>query len=173
MQQLARYQEEPDRTVREATWRLGAERWLQDEGRLDELYVKMVQLRHQVAQNAGCQDFREYMFRAMERFDYTPEDCLRFHEAIEQVCVPAVQQLAAERRRKLGLETLRPWDMTVDPEGRPPLRPFETDEQLAGGCSRIFHTGRAGAWAGSSTRSGRGSRSIWGAGRARRPAATR
>jgi oligoendopeptidase F len=138
LQQMARYLEEPDRKVREETWRLGANRFRQDAAALDELYVKMVGLRHQIARNAGCADFREYAFRAMERFDYTPADCLAFHDAVEQVCVPAVQQLADERKRKLGLTTLRPWDMAVDPENRPPLRPFKTDEELAAGCHRIF-----------------------------------
>jgi len=139
LQQLARYQEEPDRTVREETWRLGAERFLQDSAKLDELYVKMVGLRHQIARNAGCQDFREYSFRAMERFDYTPVDCLAFHDAIEKVCVPAVRKMADRRKQKLGLATLRPWDMGVDPDNKPPLRPFKTDDELSGGCSKSFH----------------------------------
>lgn len=138
LQQLARYLEEPDRKVREDTWRLGADRFLNDATKLDELYVKMVTIRHKIALNAGCRDFREYMFRAMERFDYTPQDCLAFHDAIEQVVVPAAQKLAEERKRKLKLKALRPWDIAVDPDNRPPLRPFETDEQLAAGCSRIF-----------------------------------
>jgi len=139
LQQLGRYLEEPDRQVREETYRLGADRFLQDAEALDGLYDEMVKLRDRMARNADCQDYREFAFRAMERFDYTPEDCLRFHDAIEQVVSPAAQQLAEQRRRKLGVDTLRPWDMQVDPEHRPPLRPFETDEQLKQGCSGIFH----------------------------------
>lgn len=139
LQQLGRYLEEPDRHVREETWRLGADRFLRDAEALDRLFEKMVAIRHRVAQNAGCQDFREYAFRAYERFDYTPADCLAFHDAIERVCVPAARELARRRQEKLDIATLRPWDMAVDPEGRPPLRPFETDEQLSDGSSRIFH----------------------------------
>lgn len=139
MQQIARHLEEPDRAVREEAWRLMVERYLKDAEALDKLYEKMVALRHKIALNAGCKDYREYAFRGMERFDYTPADCLAFHDAIEAVVVPAVKELAGRRKRKLGVESLRPWDMAVDPEGRPPLRPFETDEQLAAGCSGIFH----------------------------------
>ena len=98
LQQMARYQEEPDREVRDTSWRLGADRFLRDADALDELYVKMVALRHQIAKNAACADFREYAFRALERFDYTPTDCLNFHAAIEQVCVPAVRNMAEQRR---------------------------------------------------------------------------
>jgi len=140
LQQMARHQEEPDRAVREETWRLASDRFLQDAEGLDEVYDQMVALRNRVARNADCRDFREYAFKAYERFDYGPEDCRAFHDAIEQVVVPAVGRLADERKGKLGLEALRPWDLAVDPENRPPLRPFETDQQLADGCSRVFHS---------------------------------
>ena len=139
LQQLARYQEEPARKVREETWRLGADRYLQDAAALDELYDDMVKLRHKMALNADCADYREFAFKAMERFDYKPEDCLAFHDAIENVVCPAVRRLANLRKQKLGIESLRPWDMRVDPDNRPPLRPFETTDRLIEGCGRIFH----------------------------------
>ncbi len=139
LQQMGRYLEEPDRGVREKAWRLTAERYLQDSQRLDDLYLRMATLRHRIARNARCRDYREYMFRRYERFDYSPDDCLKFHEAIEKVVVPAVHELTTHRRRKLGLRTLRPWDTLVDPDSRPALRPFETPEELMAGSSRIFH----------------------------------
>ncbi|MBU0640694.1 MAG: M3 family oligoendopeptidase [Planctomycetes bacterium] len=139
LQQMGRYLEEPDRQVREGAWRLMGDCFLAEADPLDQLYEQMVKLRHQVALNAGCSDYREYAFKGYERFDYTPEDCLAFHEAIEQVVTPAATKLTIERQSRLGLDTLRPWDLAVDPENRAPLRPFETDEQLADGCHRIFH----------------------------------
>jgi len=138
LQKLELFADVPDRRVREETFRLASERFLQEAARLDELYEQMVRLRDRIARNADCRDYREYAFKAMERFDYTPDDCLRFHEAIEAVVLPAARRLADERRRKLGVATLRPWDLSVDPEGRPPLRPFQTVAQLQDGCSRIF-----------------------------------
>ncbi|MFH1745523.1 MAG: M3 family oligoendopeptidase [Planctomycetota bacterium] len=139
LQQMARYLEEPDRQVRETTWRMTAERFHEDTRRLNELYEKMVALRHRIAVNADCSDYRAYMFKALERFDYTPDDCLEFHDTIEQVVVPAARELHARRQKQLGLDTLRPWDFSVDPQGRPPLRPFETEAQLVDGCGQIFH----------------------------------
>ncbi|RMF76883.1 MAG: M3 family oligoendopeptidase [Planctomycetota bacterium] len=138
LQQLAPYLEEADRSVREETYRLAADRYLADADKLDDLYVKMVAVRDKIARNADCKDFREFAFRAKERFDYTPQDCLEFHAAIEAVVVPAVEKLAAARREKLGLPSLRPWDLNVDPDGRPPLRPFKTEDELIDGCGRIF-----------------------------------
>ncbi len=139
LQQLARYLEEPDRAVREKTWRLAAQRFHDDAPQLDEIYVEMVALRDRMARNAACADYRDYAFKGYQRFDYTPQDCLAFHDSIEKVVVPAVAQLLAERRKKLGLSTLRPWDVAVDPDSRPPLRPFKTDDELIDGCAQIFH----------------------------------
>lgn len=139
LQQLGRFLEEPDRPVREETWRLGSDRFLQDCEKLDEIYDSMIERRDRIAGNAGCSGFAEYMFKAYERFDYSPDDCHAFRDAIEQVVVPAAGELARRRKAKLGLETLRPWDLAVDPDNRPPLRPFETPDELTAGCSRIFH----------------------------------
>ncbi len=139
LQQMAMYLEEPDRAVREQVWRLITGRYLQDQEPLDELYVKMVNLRHQIARNAGFDNYRDFMFKVRERFDYTPDDCLRFHDAIEAVVLPAVKQLHTQRCAKLGIEKLRPWDTEVDPDHLPPLRPFKTGDELSAGCSKIFH----------------------------------
>jgi oligoendopeptidase F len=138
LQQLVRCLEETDRAVREETYRLGAERFLADAERIDALYERMVSVRHQMARNADCADYREYAFKAKERFDYSPDDCLAFHDAIEAVCVPAARKLNAQRRQKLGLEALRPWDTECDPDRREPLRPFGRVEELIEGCGHIF-----------------------------------
>lgn len=137
--QAERYLEEPDRQIREEVWRLVSDRFLADAEKLDQLYDQMVHLRDHIARNAGCADYREYAFKAKERFDYTPDDCLAFHDAIEAVVVPAVGQLYARRKAKLGLESLRPWDLAVDPDNKPPLRPFETESDLIAKASRVLH----------------------------------
>ncbi|MBM3469374.1 MAG: M3 family oligoendopeptidase [Armatimonadetes bacterium] len=138
LQQMARYLEETDRSVRQEAWELVARRRLEDRDRLEDLFDQLLALRVQIAQNAGCADYREFAFRQRERFDYTPADCLRFHEAVEETVLPLVRRLRSERRQTLGLAALRPWDLEVDPLGRPPLRPFETSEQLTSGVEQIF-----------------------------------
>ncbi len=138
LQQMARYLEETDRSVRQEAWELVARRRLADRDRLEDLFDQLLALRVQIAQNAGCADYREFAFRQRERFDYTPEDCLLFHEAVEATVLPLVRRLRSERRQTLGLAELRPWDLEVDPLGRPPLRPFENSEQLTSGVEQIF-----------------------------------
>lgn len=139
LQQMSRYLKEPNRPVRRETWELVAGRRLQARAEIDDIYDQMIALRNRIGANAGFPSFREYQFRAYERFDYTPADCLTFHEAIEKVVVPAYRASQRNRRRKLGVDTLRPWDLSVDPAGRPPLKPFTTIDELCTGCSKIFH----------------------------------
>ena len=138
LQQMARYLEENDRSRRQAAWEGVAARRYQDRDAIDALYDEMVALRHRIAGNAGFANYRDYMFRALERFDYTPADCERFHATVEAVVVPVVRRLQDERRRAMGLDRLRPWDTAVDPLGRPPLRPFSSAAELVEKCDAIF-----------------------------------
>jgi oligoendopeptidase F len=128
----------PDRTVREQAWRAIQARRLLDSEPLDKLFTSLIGLRHQVAVNAGFTNFRDYMFAALGRFDYTPQDTLDFHQAIRETVVPLIDDLDLERRQDLGLAELRPWDLDVDPSGKTPLRPFETGEELLEKTVTVF-----------------------------------
>jgi oligoendopeptidase F len=128
LQQLATFQEQTDRDLRRETWQLAVDRRLQDREALDDVFDKLLDLRRRIAENAGFDSFRSYIWKSMKRFDYAPEDCHAFGDAVESLCVPMVEQLDCDRRRDLGVDTLRPWDLSVDPLGRPPLHPFDPDE---------------------------------------------
>jgi oligoendopeptidase F len=137
LQQMAKFYEETDRPVREEAWRLADTRAMRDSGQLDDIYGEMVHLRHRIARNAGFDNFRDYVFVKKDRFDYTPSDCLRFHEAVEESFVPLSREIDKERKEKLGLDRLMPWDLRVDPEGRPPLSPFEDAAGLVRGAAKV------------------------------------
>ncbi len=136
--QMGRYLEEPDRPLRQEAWELIANRRLQEAGKFEEIFGGLLKLREQIAKNAGFANYREYAFRKMGRFDYTPEDCLAFHRAVEQEVMPVLRELQAERKRQLGVEPLRPWDLAVDPLSRPPLRPFEQVDQMVARTQEMF-----------------------------------
>jgi oligoendopeptidase F len=138
MPQMGKYLLEPDRNLRERAWRAVAQRRLKDKDKLDELFSKMVKLRHRIAQNAGCQNFCEFKFKSLHRFDYTPEDCKAYHVSVEETVVPLWSSIFEKRKRMMNLKTLRPWDTAVDPTGKPPLKPFSEIEQLNKGCLHIF-----------------------------------
>lgn len=131
--------ERTDRSIRESAWRAIFERRYADHQRVDAIFDRMVALRGQMARNADEADFRNYQHRKLRRFDYSPADCATFHHAVENVCVPLMRTLDRQRASALGFERLRPWDLAVDVQGRAPLRPFATAEELVSGTSRIFH----------------------------------
>jgi len=143
--QMAVYFENTDRSIRESAWRGVVSRMQQDTERLSEIYDELIQIRHLIATNAGFDDYRSYIFQAKHRYDYSLDDCLQFHDSIESVCVPLMHQIHEERRDALGVDTLRPWDVSeksgggVDIHGRPPLQPFDTVDELVSGCSNVFH----------------------------------
>jgi len=139
MPQMSRFLEEADRAVRERAWRAINDRRLQDRDAIDDIYDRMLGLRHRIAVNAGFENFRDFQHRRFKRFDYTPADCMAMHQAIEEHLVPIQRRLDGERARELALAPLRPWDLAVDVKGRRPLRPFESADRLIEGCSRMFH----------------------------------
>lgn len=138
LQQMGQYLENVNRSVREETWSLGEERRLKDRKTIDQLYSDLLVLRQKIATNAGFDNYRDYAFRSRERFDYTPQDCFRFHDAVEQHIVPIIRSLDRERGETLGVDPLRPWDLAVDSRGRAPLEPFNTMEELMQRCSRVY-----------------------------------
>lgn len=130
LQQAAKFLENPDRTVREEVYRKINERRLQDKEALDKLYDQLIEKRNQEALNAGLANYRDYRFKELGRFDYTKEDCFQFHEAVKQHVLPLVNIIYRHKKEKLGLDTLRPWDIDAEPQGIKPLLPFKTGEEL-------------------------------------------
>jgi len=143
---LAMNFQQPDRVRREKAWMLKAERQLADVRAINELWAKFMDVRARIAKNTGMPSYREYAWQQKLRFDYTPEDCKSFANAIEQVVVPAATRIYEKRKKSLGLDSLRPWDLVDGWYGRPTtpasastLRPFASIDELKQGASAIFH----------------------------------
>lgn len=130
LQQAAKFLENPDRKLREEVYRKINERRLVDKEALNTLYDNLIEKRNQEAINAGFSNYRDYRFKELGRFDYTKEDCFKFHEAVKQHVLPLVNIIYQKKKEKLGLDTLRPWDIEAEPEGIKPLIPFKTSEEL-------------------------------------------
>ena len=130
LQQAGKFLESEDRNIRETVYKKISERRLVDKEPLNELFSKLVALRHQVALNAGFSNYRDYKFAEMGRFDYTPASCIQFHEAVKKEVVPLVNQIYQEQQQRLGLDTMRPWDTEAEPAGIEPLRPFTDGRDL-------------------------------------------
>jgi oligoendopeptidase F len=127
-----------DRGVREQAFRLTLEPYIQQRPDLIELFDRMLALRQRTAANAGFGSYRDYAHREKNRFDYSSDDCLRWDEAVREAIVPAAQRALERRRRRMALDSLRPWDIHADPLGRPQLKPFEQVAELCTAAGRIF-----------------------------------
>jgi oligoendopeptidase F len=138
LSQLSVFLKEKDRAVRERTWRTMMGLWQEQREKLDKLYGDMLALRRQVAVNAGLDNYRDYVFREYDRFAYSPDDCFTFHQAIEEAVVPAARRIYDRKRRRLGLTALRPWDVKVDTSNKPPLHPYEGQDELVQGSLNII-----------------------------------
>ncbi len=130
LQQAAQFLESSDRSLREQVYRKIQERRKQDAQPLHELYGNLIAKRHQVALNAGFDNYRDYKFKELGRFDYTKEDCFQFHEAVKQHVLPLVNEIYERKKIKLELDTLRPWDTEAEPAGVQPLKPFTGGRDL-------------------------------------------
>lgn len=128
--QASNYLEGNDRKVREDVYFKIANRRLEDKVKLDNLLDELIAKRHQVAVNAGFTSFRDYMFASLGRFDYTAEDCFRFHNAVEKKIVPLNSRIEDLRRKELGLAEFRPWDILAARPDEKPLKPFNGSADL-------------------------------------------
>jgi oligoendopeptidase F len=153
LQQAERFLQEPDRPTRQEAWELISDRRHKDREKIDDIFDRLLDLRTliarnaglpdfraRIARNAGLPDFRAYVWKEYKRFDYTPEQCMAFADAIARAVVPLMRDLDRQRQADLGLPSLRPWDMSVDPKNRPPLAPFGRDDtrRLVDGSRGIF-----------------------------------
>ena len=127
-----------DRAVRERAFRAQSSPYVARRDDLADVFDRMFAVRTQLAKNAGFASYRDYAHQAKHRFDYTPADCERMHDAVERAVVPAVARLRARRRDAMRVETLRPWDLDVDPAGRPALKPFDDVATLVARARGIF-----------------------------------
>jgi oligoendopeptidase F len=130
LQQASKFFENHDRKLREEVYRKISERRLQDKDALNKLFSQLIEKRNQEALNAGFENYRDYKFKQLGRFDYSKEDTFKFHESVREQVLPLVKKIVEHKKEKLQLDSLRPWDMEAEPEDTKPLMPFETGKEL-------------------------------------------
>lgn len=138
LQQAADLLLESDRAIRESAWLKIQERRYEDKDSLNSLYTELISIRHTISQNAGYANYRDYMFDAMGRFDYSKEACFQFHESIKESVVPILKEFALKRKDALGVTELKPWDLSVNYTSTQPLKGFEDGEDLVEKTIRCF-----------------------------------
>lgn len=130
MQQAAKFLQSKDRSERETVYRKIQDRRLMAKEELNKLYSELLDKRQQVAINAGFENYRDYKFKELGRFDYNTADCEQFQQGVKEHVVPLVNEIYKQKLSKLQLDSLRPWDLDAEPEGTEALRPFTTGNEL-------------------------------------------
>ena len=137
--QMSRHLEGTERNHRQEAWELVANRRLDESEKIDSHIDDLAKLRNQISENAGFSNYRDYAHKRLGRFDYSPDDCISFQNAIEEEMVPLLRELQDERIQELNINELKPWDTATDPKGRPPLEPFEKVSDLIECSQSIFN----------------------------------
>ncbi|MBI2258515.1 MAG: M3 family oligoendopeptidase [Flavobacteriia bacterium] len=130
LQQASLFLKDKKEELRKEVFELISERRKKDRVALDDLMNQLIEKRHVLALNAGFENFREYKFVAMGRFDYSVKDCLDFHLSIQKHIVPLSREIQQKQANKLGKKLLKPWDTEVDPINEHPLKPFTDGKEL-------------------------------------------
>ncbi|MCA0992327.1 M3 family oligoendopeptidase [Pseudalkalibacillus hwajinpoensis] len=127
-----------DRSIRKSAMEKIFQTLLTKKEDLQGIMDELIQLRQKKAENVNLDNYRDYMFKKYERFDYTPEDCKALAEAVRKHVVPLKEKLQKKHQQELGIETYKPWDTRAVPKEKLPLRPFNQIEELIEGTSTIF-----------------------------------
>ena len=139
LQQANNFLEQDDRNKREQVYQKIMARRAMDANRLDDLMNELLVSRNEIAANADFKDFRDFMFASLGRFDYTANDCIQFHEAVEKFLVPINEKIDAHHRKELQLDVLKPWDVSAAVKGKVPLQPFSSTEDAMTKTIACFH----------------------------------
>jgi oligoendopeptidase F len=138
LQQAAKFLMQSDRSIRHDVYTKVNERRMQDQEQLNQLFDDLLAKRHQIALNAGFENYRDYKFKELGRFDYSVSDCENFHEAIKTYITPIVEKIYAHKQKQLGLDVLYPYDIDAEPVGQKPLEPFKHGAELLEKSIEVF-----------------------------------
>ncbi|MFP4458975.1 MAG: M3 family oligoendopeptidase [Candidatus Zixiibacteriota bacterium] len=138
LQQMGIYQKDQNRDVRKEAFMLSSNRLVEDQKKLNNLFDELLSVRVKIAHNAGFDNYRDFKHQEKGRFDYTPEDLHKFHDSVESEVLPYLKELNEIRKEKLGIESVKPWDTSVDLDGKN-LKPFDSiDEFIENGIETLY-----------------------------------
>lgn len=138
LQKAGNYLKDTDRDVRKTMFELIHERRIKDRKKLDDLLSDLIKKRQKVSENAGFDNYRDYMHSALKRFDYSIDDVITFHNSIKETVLPLIEGILKKRKQKLGYNVLKPYDTSVDPDLKPALKPFKDGNELIDKAIEVF-----------------------------------
>ncbi|HDR8111887.1 TPA: M3 family oligoendopeptidase [Bacillus cereus] len=137
--ELQSYLQDPNRDIRRKARTLISEKFLSVEDKLQNILNELIVIRHEKAKNIQLDNYRDYMFKKYERFDYTAKDCYELAESIRKYVVPLKDKILLEKKDKLQVDTLRPWDVSAVTPDQKVLKPIANENDLIEKSTHIFN----------------------------------
>ncbi|WP_283750208.1 M3 family oligoendopeptidase [Bacillus cereus] len=137
--ELQSYLQNPNRDIRKKAKTLISEKFLSVENNLQHILNELIAIRHQKAKNIQLDNYRDYMFKKYERFDYTADDCYELAESIRQYVVPLTDKILNEKKDELQVDILRPWDVVAVAPNQKVLKPIQNEKELIEKSTHIFN----------------------------------
>ncbi|MBO1580614.1 M3 family oligoendopeptidase [Bacillus sp. XF8] len=138
LSELSVYLQESDRNVRQKAMTAISEKFLSVENEIQEILNQLIILRTKKARNVGLTNYRDYMFKKYERFDYSAEQCNQFAESIRKYVVPLQEKMHKQIQENLQVDTLRPWDIQAISTDYKPLQPVKNENELIEKSKLLF-----------------------------------
>ncbi len=134
---LGPFHSDQDRDVRKRSYEARFNWFSENADALDEIYDKLVKLRHKIAVTLGYENFIELGYMRMGRSDYGPNEVANFRKQIVDHVVPIVKKLQDKKKDILGLDHLYFYDGINFKEGDP--KPKGTPEHLVKEAQAMYH----------------------------------
>ncbi|MGX5364280.1 M3 family oligoendopeptidase [Bacillus cereus] len=137
--ELQSYLQDSNRDTRKKAKTIISEQFLSVEKELQNILNQLIEIRHQKAKNIQLENYRDYMFKKYERFDYSAKDCYELAESIRKYVVPLKDKILLEKKDKLQIDTLRPWDVSAVTPDQKVLKPIANENDLIEKSTHIFN----------------------------------
>ncbi|HDR4463495.1 M3 family oligoendopeptidase [Bacillus cereus group sp. MYBK249-1] len=137
--ELQSYLQDSNRDTRKKAKTIISEQFLSVEKELQNILNQLIEIRHQKAKNIQLENYRDYMFKKYERFDYSAIDCYELAESIRKYVVPLKDKILLEKKDKLQLDTLCPWDVSAVTPDQKVLKPIANENDLIEKSTHIFN----------------------------------
>ncbi|PHG09374.1 M3 family oligoendopeptidase [Bacillus toyonensis] len=137
--ELQSYLQDPNRDIRRKARTLISEKFLSVEDKLQNILNELIVIRHEKAKNIQLDNYRDYMFKKYERFDYTAEDCYELAESIRKYVVPLKDKILLEKKEKLQVNTLHLWDVSAVTPDQKVLKPIANENDLIEKSTHTFN----------------------------------
>ncbi|MDG0945986.1 M3 family oligoendopeptidase [Bacillus paranthracis] len=137
--ELQSYLQDSNRDIRKKAKTIISEQFLSVEKEFQNILNQLIEIRHQKAKNIQLENYRDYMFKKYERFDYSAKDCYELAESIRKYVVPLKDKILLEKKEKLQVNTLRPWDVSAVTPDQKILKPIANENDLIEKSTHILN----------------------------------